>query len=91
MDKRYSQLNPHQQMERREAFYLAISEQPGQPLAQTVKLLRKELRLTLGEMSTLSGVSVRVIHGIENSQSNPTLATAEKLLTPFGLRLGVFK
>ena len=91
MDKRYQQLSADEQMSRRQAVYQSISDQPGQPLAQIVALLRKELRLTLEEMSKLTGVSVRVIHAIENDQGNPTLATAEKLLRPFGLYLGVFR
>ena len=91
MDKRYQQLSADEQMSRRQAVYQSISDQPGQPLAQIVALLRKELRLTLEEMSKLTGVSVRVIHAIENDQGNPTLATAEKLLRPFGLHLGVFR
>lgn len=91
MDKRYQQLSADEQMTRRQAVYQSISDQPGQPLAQIVALLRKELRLTLEEMSKLTGVSVRVIHAIENDQGNPTLATAEKLLRPFGLHLGVFR
>jgi len=88
---RYTQLDPHEQLARREAVYQFIVDQPGEPLAQVVALLRKELRLTLDEMSRLTGVSVRVIHSIENAQGNPTLGTAEKLLAPFGLRLGVVK
>jgi DNA-binding XRE family transcriptional regulator len=91
MDKRYQQLSADEQMTRRLAVYQSISDQPGQPLAQIVALLRKELRLTLDEISKLTGVSVRVIHAIENDQGNPTLATAEKLLRPFGLHLGVFR
>ena len=91
MDKRYQQLSADEQMARRQAGYQSITDQPGQPLAQIVALLRKELRLTLEEMSKLTGVSVRVIHAIENHQGNPTLATAEKLLRPFGLHLGVFR
>ena len=91
MDKRYQQLSADEQMTRRLEVYQSISDQPGQPLAQIVALLRKELRLTLEEMSKLTGVSVRVIHAIENDQGNPTLATAEKLLRPFGLHLGVFR
>lgn len=91
MDKRYTLLSPHEQMTRRESLYESIANQPGQPLAQTLASIRKELLLTLGEMSKLTGVSVRIIHGIENGQGNPTLATAEKLLKPFGLRMGVFK
>jgi len=91
MDKRYTQLSPHEQLARREAVYQFIADRPGQPLAKIVTLLRKELRLTLEEMSRLTGVSVRVIHNIENGQGNPTLGTAGKLLEPFGLRLGVVK
>lgn len=90
MDKRYLQLSAPEQIARRQAVYQSIVDQPGQPLAHVVALLRKELRLTLEEMSRLTGVSARVIHAIENHQGNPTLATIEQVLRPFGLHLGVF-
>lgn len=89
MDKRHIQPDAHEQLARREAAYQTIAEQPGQPLGDIIRLLRKELLITLDEMSKLTGVSVRVIHGIENKEGNPTLATAEKLLRPFGMQLGV--
>ncbi len=91
MDKRHTELSPQEQMARRESLYQFITEHPGLPLAEVITRTRKELLLTLEEMSRLTGVSVRVIHSIENQQANPTLATAEKLLKPFGLRMGVFR
>lgn len=91
MDKRYTVLSPQEQIARRESLYQFIAEHPGLPLAEIVARTRKELLLTLEEMSRLTSVSVRVIHSIENQQGNPTLATADKLLKPFGLRMGVFR
>lgn len=91
MDKRYTVLSPQEQIARRESLYQFIAEHPGLPLAEIVTRTRKELLLTLEEMSRLTSVSVRVIHSIENQQGNPTLATADKLLKPFGLRMGVFR
>lgn len=90
MDKRYTRLDHHEQIARREALYQRITTHPGQPLPEIVALIRRELLLTLGEMSKLTGVSVRVIHGIESGRGNPTLDTVEKLLKPFGLHMGVF-
>ncbi|KAF0807951.1 hypothetical protein A6D6_00341 [Alcanivorax xiamenensis] len=89
MDKRYSQADAHEQLERRRQVLRSIHERPGLPLSEVIKTLRKELRLTLQEYSALTGISPRVIHGIEHGTGNPTLSTAEKLLKPFGLRLGV--
>lgn len=91
MDKRHTVLSPQEQIARRESLYQFIAEHPGLPLAEIVARTRKELLLTLEEMSRLTSVSVRVIHSIENQQGNPTLATADKLLKPFGLRMGVFR
>jgi len=91
MDKRHTELSPQEQIARRESLYRFIAEHPGLPLAEVIARTRKELLLTLEEMSRLTGVSVRVIHSIENQQANPTLATAEKLLKPFGLRMGVYR
>lgn len=89
MDKRYTETSPAEQIERRREILGRIQAEPGAPIKQVVSLLRRELRFTLSEYSRLTGVSARVIQDIERGRANPTLETVEKLLAPFGLKLGV--
>jgi len=89
MDKRFAHPDPHEQLERRRQLLKSLQDNPGQPVAQVIALLRKELRMTLAEFSVLTSVSPRIIHAIEHGKGNPTLGTVEKLLAPFGLSLGV--
>lgn len=89
MDKRYAGTSAAEQVERRREILGRIQADPGLPIKQVVALLRRELRFTLSEYSRLTGVSARVIQDIESGRGNPTLGTVEKLLRPFGLRLGV--
>ncbi len=90
MDKRYTAMTPHEQLERRRAVIETVRAEPGRPISEVLVLLRGGLRLTLSEYSHLTGVSARVIQDVERGSGNPTLATLDKLLRPFGLRLGVF-
>lgn len=89
MDKRYAEMSPVEQVERRREVLGHIRARPELPIDQVVSLLRGELRFTLNEYSRLTGVSARVIQDIEQGRGNPTLGTVEKLLTPFGLKLAV--
>lgn len=89
MDKRYKPLSVAEQVQQRVALLATINEQRGMTLAQAVRLLRTGMRLTVPEYARLTGVAARTIHAIEAGNANPALATADKLLAPFGLRLGV--
>lgn len=89
MDKRYKPLPAAEQLRQRVALLGSIAMQPGMPLPQTVRALRTGMRLTVPEYARLTGVAVRTIHEIEAGKANPSLATANKLLSPFGLVLGV--
>ncbi|MEN9503000.1 MAG: hypothetical protein RI964_2285 [Pseudomonadota bacterium] len=90
MDKRFTPLTPIEQLHQRIALLESIKQQPGMPLAQAVRQLRTGIRLTVPEYAKLTGVAQRTIHAVETGSANPSLATAQKLLKPFGLTLGVF-
>lgn len=89
MDKRYKPLSVAEQVQQRVALLAMFHQQHDMSLAQAVRLLRTGMRLTVPEYARLTGVAARTIHAIEAGNANPALATADKLLAPFGLRLGV--
>lgn len=89
MDKRYHPLSPSEQLQQRIALLESIKQQPGMPLDQVVRQLRTGLRLTVPEYARLAGVAPRTIHAVEAGKANPSLQTANQLLQPFGLKLGV--
>ncbi len=89
MDKRYKPLPAAEQLRQRVALLDEIAMQPGMPLPQAVRTLRTGMRLTVPEYARLTGVAVRTIHEIEAGKANPSLMTANRLLSPFGLVLGV--
>lgn len=89
MDKRYTPLSPIEQLQQRIVLLEAIKQQPGIPLDQAIRQLRTGLRLTVPEYAHLTGIAPRTIHAIEAGDANPSINTANKLLHPFGLKLGV--
>lgn len=91
MDKRYTALPAHEQLRIRRELLAHIEANPGLPVIDTIRMLRKGLRMTVPEYARLSGVSARALHDIESGQGNPSLKTIEKLLTPFGLQVGVIR
>ncbi|RMB00622.1 helix-turn-helix domain-containing protein [Eilatimonas milleporae] len=50
-----------------------------QAIGTTVRKLRKQLHLTVGELAAVAGVSVAMLSKVENGQISPSLATLEKL------------
>ena len=91
MDKRYKPVSVPEQVRQRVTLLESITNQPGMSLTQAVRELRTGLRLTVPEYAKLTQVAIRTIHDIEAGKANPSLATANKLLAPFGLMLGVVK
>lgn len=89
MDKRFTPLTPIEQLHQRVALVEGIKQQAGMPLDQAVRQLRTGVRLTVPEYAKLTGVAQRTIHAIESGTANPSLTTANKLLKPFGFKLGV--
>ncbi len=89
MDKRYKPLSPAEQIALRQSLYTELEAGPGMPLKDVISLIRKKLRLTLPDLAKLTGVSERFLRDIEAERGNPSMATAQKVLTPFGLQMGV--
>jgi len=89
MDKRFKALSLSEQTPLRLAVYDAIAAQPGMPLAEVLTLIRTGLRMTRPEMARLTQLSVRYLQDIEHGQANPSLEMMSKILTPFGLKMGV--
>ncbi len=59
----------------------ALSEKLG----QTIQRLRMADKLSLGELSTMSGVAKSMISQIERNETNPTLATVSRLSQALGV------
>jgi DNA-binding XRE family transcriptional regulator len=89
MDKRRKPLTPHQQLQARLALPEQIARHPEWEFAHIVRYVRTALNLTLPEMAKVGRLSVPALKKIEAGASSPSLRTAERLLNPFGLRLGV--
>lgn len=59
----------------------ALSEKLG----QTIHRLRMADKLSLGDLSTISGVAKSMISQIERNETNPTLATVSRLSQALGI------
>jgi DNA-binding transcriptional regulator YiaG len=89
MDKRYKPLTPQEQLLVRRQLLEDIANNPGHPIPEVVRQVRKALRFTIAEYARLCGVSAKGLQDIERGVASPTLATVEKLLKPMGLTLNV--
>lgn len=89
MDRRYKPLDPHEQLMVRRQLLEDIAANPGRPIPEVIRQVRKALRLTIAEYARVCGLSARGLQDIERGVSSPTLATVEKLLRPMGLTLTV--
>ena len=89
MDKRYKPLSPVEQIALRQSLYVEIEAVSGIPLKDVITLIRKKLRLTVSDLAKLTGVSERFLRDIEAERGNPSMTTAQKVLSPFGLKMGV--
>ncbi len=89
MDKRYQPMTPDQQWQAREALYDTLRDSPGLTFAATLALIRGKLRMTYAELSRVTGVSERFLRASEAGEGNPSLETANKVLRPFGMTMGV--
>lgn len=88
MDKRFNPLTPAEELQARRALADELAADPAMPIPIVIRKIRTTLRLTIAEYAKLCGVSARTLQDVEREESSPTLATADKLLRPLGLRLG---
>lgn len=56
-------------------------------LSQVFKSLRKQMGITQKQLSSETGVNIKVIRSIEQGYSNVTLSRLEELLSYFGFSL----
>jgi XRE family transcriptional regulator, regulator of sulfur utilization len=61
----------------------------GSDIPQLLRTMRLIARKSQAEYAKLCGVAPRVLADIESGKGSPTVETVEKLLKPFGLRVGV--
>jgi DNA-binding phage protein len=89
MDKRFRPLTASEQIEIRIRLYDTLRDNPGMSLSGALTMIRKALRITNEDICRLSGVSEKYVADTLAGRTNPSIRTAEKLLKPFGLKIGV--
>ena len=91
MDKRYNSLPlPEQIALRRQAIEDVISH-PEWTLQESLRHLKKTMRLTSAEMAKLAGISTKTVQDIEQGNSEGTVQTMSKLFGILGLKLAVVR
>jgi DNA-binding XRE family transcriptional regulator len=58
-------------------------------LAQSIRHLKRTMRLTSAEMAKLSGVAYRTMQDIEQGRSEGSVQTMNRIFGILGLKLGV--
>jgi DNA-binding XRE family transcriptional regulator len=89
MDKRFNTLSIPDQLELRKRAVEDVLAHPEWSLAQSVRHLKKTMRLTTAEMAKLSGVAYRTMQDIEQERSEGTVHTMNQIFGMLGLKLGV--
>ncbi len=91
MDKRYKTLSVPEQMALRLQAIEEVLAHPEWTLQQSVRHLKRTLRLTSAELARLADVSIKTIQDIEQGRSEGTVQTLNRILGVLGLKLGVVK
>lgn len=69
-----------------------VPDQPGlrieQAIGMTVRALRKKLGLTVGELASISGLSLAMLSKVENGQISPSLSTLTKVSDSLKVPIG---
>ena len=89
MDKRFKPLSVPEQMELRRQAIEDVLAHPEWSLPQTLRHLRKTMRITTAEMARISGVAYRTLQDIEQERSEGSVQTMNRILGTLGLKLGV--
>jgi DNA-binding XRE family transcriptional regulator len=89
MDKRYNTLSlPEQLMLRKQAIDDVLAH-PEWTLQQSVRHLKRTMRLTSAELAKMAGINAKTLLDIEQGRSLGTVQTLNKVLGVLGLKLGV--
>ncbi len=71
----------------KESLYLDLAK-GSIDIRQATRQMRKILGMTQKDYAKkIARVSPRILSGFENGSGNPTLATLEKIASPFGLKV----
>jgi len=89
MDKRYNALSLEEQLALRRQAVEDVLAHPEWTLAQSVRHMRRTMRLTTGELAQLAGLSARTVQNIEREVTDGTVGSMNGLLGLMGLKLGV--
>ena len=91
MDKRYKALSVPEQLALRLQAIEEVLAHTEWTLQQSVRYLKRTLRLTSAELARLAGVSTKTIQDIEQGRSGGTVQTLNRILGVLGLKLGVVR
>jgi putative transcriptional regulator len=58
-----------------------------QTIGKQIQERRRLLKITQGDLSEISGVSLRTIKSLEKGEVNPTVEILTRVLEPLGLKL----
>ncbi|SHF39510.1 Helix-turn-helix domain-containing protein [Lampropedia hyalina DSM 16112] len=91
MDKRYKALSlPEQLLLRKQAIDDVLAH-PEWTLPQSVRHLKRTMRLTSAELAGMAGIAQKTLLDIEQGRSSGNVQTLNKLLGVLGLQLGVVR
>lgn len=91
MDKRYNAMSLPEQLALRRQAIEDVLAHPEWPLRESMRHLKKTMRLTSAEMAKLAGVSTKTIQDIEQGRSDGTVQTMNRIFGLLGLKLGVVR
>jgi len=91
MDRRYKTLSVPEQLALRLQAIEDVLAHPEWTLQQSVRHLKRTLRLTSVELARLAGVSTKTVQDLEQGRSEGTVQTLNRILGVLGLRLGVVR
>jgi len=91
MDRRYKALSVPEQLALRLQAIEDVLAHPEWTLQQSVRHLKRTLRLTSAELARLAGVSTKTVQDLEQGRSEGTVQTLNRILGVLGLRLGVVR
>ncbi|AZQ55271.1 MULTISPECIES: helix-turn-helix domain-containing protein [Burkholderia] len=91
MDKRYNAMSLPEQLALRRQAIEDVLAHPEWSLRESVRHLKKTMRLTSAEMAKLAGVSTKTIQDIEQGRSDGTVQTMSRIFGMLGLKLGVVR
>lgn len=69
----------------------ALVPKADAPIPQLLKTMRMITRKSQAEYAKLCNVAPRVLADLESGKANPRIDTLEKLLMPFGYRVGIVR